>query len=125
MKLAILNAADSASYWGTTQNPISRPSSVIIARLPDDSQFLLLVAEVVDPLTEQADIPQGFVFTYRQEWGLTINEEVVQRVWNDLRVRAYPPAADYLDAIVKGDQAQAAKYIADCLAVKARYPKLA
>jgi hypothetical protein len=125
MKLAILNSADSASYWGTTHNPIVRPSSVIIARLPDDSQFLLLVAETVPPLAEQTDIPQGFIFTYRQEWGLTLNWEVVQRVWNDLRASAYPPAADYLDGIVKGDQTQVDRYISDCLAVKARYPKLA
>lgn len=41
----------------------------------------------------------------------------------DRRKREYPPAADYLDAIVKGDQAQIQKYIDDCKAVKAKYPK--
>jgi hypothetical protein len=35
----------------------------------------------------------------------------------------YPPVADYLDGVVKGDQAQIDKYIADCLAVKIKYPK--
>jgi len=30
---------------------------------------------------------------------------------------------DYIDGVVKGDQAQIDKYIADCLAVKAKYPK--
>jgi len=35
----------------------------------------------------------------------------------------YPPITDYLDGIVKGDQAQIDKYIADCLAVKQRFPK--
>ena len=35
----------------------------------------------------------------------------------------YPPATDYLDGIVKGDQAQIDKYIADCLAVKENFPK--
>ena len=35
----------------------------------------------------------------------------------------YPPMTDYLDGIAKGDQAQIAKYIADCQAVKAKYPK--
>ena len=35
----------------------------------------------------------------------------------------YPPMKDYLDGVVKGDQAQIDKYIADCLAVKAKYPK--
>jgi len=39
------------------------------------------------------------------------------------RIREYPPATDYLDGIVKGDQAQIDKYIADCLAVKQRFPK--
>ena len=35
----------------------------------------------------------------------------------------YPPMADYLDAIVKGDETQKQKYIDDCLAVKEKYPK--
>ena len=39
------------------------------------------------------------------------------------RSAEYPPIADYLDGVVKGDQAQINKYIADCLAVKAKYPK--
>lgn len=41
----------------------------------------------------------------------------------ELRAAAYPPITDYLDGIVKGDTAQVAKYVADCLAVKAMYPK--
>lgn len=39
------------------------------------------------------------------------------------RADEYPPMSDYLDGVVKGDQAQIDKYIADCLAVKAKYPK--
>jgi len=39
------------------------------------------------------------------------------------RQAEYPPFTDYLDGIAKGDQAQIDKYIADCLAVKAKYPK--
>jgi hypothetical protein len=39
------------------------------------------------------------------------------------RAAEYPNPAEYLDGIVKGDQAQVDKYIADCLAVKARHPK--
>lgn len=46
-----------------------------------------------------------------------INEIILQRKMS------YPPITDYLDGIVKGDQAQIDKYIADCLAVKAKYPK--
>lgn len=40
-----------------------------------------------------------------------------------LRAAEYPPMTDYLDGVVKNDQEQIAKYIADCLAVKAKYPK--
>ena len=39
------------------------------------------------------------------------------------RQAEYPSFIDYLDGVVKGDQAQIAKYIADCNAVKAKYPK--
>jgi hypothetical protein len=39
------------------------------------------------------------------------------------RAAEYPPITDYLDGLVKGDQAQMDKYVADCLAVKAKYPK--
>ena len=39
------------------------------------------------------------------------------------RLLEYPPVADYIDGVVKGDQAQIDKYIADCQAVKAKYPK--
>ena len=39
------------------------------------------------------------------------------------RQAEYPDFKDYLDGVVKGDQVQIDKYIADCLAVKAKYPK--
>jgi phosphoribosyl-ATP pyrophosphohydrolase len=35
----------------------------------------------------------------------------------------YPPMADYLDGIVKGDKKQINQYVDDCLAVKQKYPK--
>jgi len=39
------------------------------------------------------------------------------------RAAEYPPITDCIDGVVKGDQTQIDKYIADCLAVKAKYPK--
>jgi hypothetical protein len=39
------------------------------------------------------------------------------------RQAEYPNVIDYIDGVVKGDQAQINKYIADCQAVKAKYPK--
>jgi len=39
------------------------------------------------------------------------------------RANEYPPMSDYLDGIVKGNQAQVQAYIDACLAVKEKYPK--
>lgn len=39
------------------------------------------------------------------------------------RANAYPDFREYLDGIVKNDQAQIQAYIDACLAVKAKYPK--
>lgn len=47
----------------------------------------------------------------------------VELTYAQKRIAEYPPYTDYLDGMVKADQAQIDKYIADCLAVKAKYPK--
>lgn len=47
----------------------------------------------------------------------------IEQTYADLRKKAYPPIEDYIDGVVKGDNAQIQQYITDCLAVKARYPK--
>jgi hypothetical protein len=61
---------------------------------------------------------------WKQVWTVldATPEEHLARVLN-ARANEYPPVTDYLDGIVKQDQAQIDKYIADCLAVKAKYPK--
>ena len=46
-----------------------------------------------------------------------------QRAYTELRRLEYPPMSDYLDGVVKGDQAQIDAYIAACQAVKDKYPK--
>lgn len=68
--------------------------------------------------------PQLINGEWTQVWEVVNKDydELLQTVL-DLRANEYPPMADYLDGIVKGDQAQVDKYIADCLAVKAKYPK--
>jgi hypothetical protein len=43
--------------------------------------------------------------------------------YKDKRAVEYPPITDYLDGIVKGDNAQVQTYIDACLAVKNKYPK--
>lgn len=39
------------------------------------------------------------------------------------RAAEYPSINNYIDGVVKGDQAQVQAYIDACLAVKAKYPK--
>lgn len=96
---------------------------IMIGQKPDCSGYLLLANKVVDEFTKHTSVPEGYDFIFRQSWGLTITEEIIHRVIDTLRAEAYPPMSDYLDAIVKGDEAQKQKYITDCLAVKTKYPK--
>ena len=96
---------------------------IMIGQKPDCSGYLLLSKQVVEEFTRQNNIPEGYDFIFRQEWGLRITEEIIHRVIDTLRKESYPPMADYLDAKVKGDLAQEQTYINACLAVKAKYPK--
>jgi hypothetical protein len=96
---------------------------LIIAQSPDCSSFLVLSKTNYEAL-EQFTSYDGYDFTYCQEWGLTINEEVVVRTISDIRKNAYPPMANYLDAIVKNDTEALQVYLNACLAVKEKYTKL-
>ena len=49
--------------------------------------------------------------------------ESVELTYSEKRAKEYPPITDYLDGVVKGNQAQIDAYIAACQAVKTKYPK--
>ena len=53
-----------------------------------------------------------------------VNAWIDPNAYKAKRAFEYPPITDYLDGVVKGDQTQIDKYIADCQAVKAKYPKV-
>ena len=53
----------------------------------------------------------------------SVADLIYPRTYAQKRAAEYPPVQDYLDGLVKGDQTQIKKYIADCLAVKDKYPK--
>lgn len=75
------------------------------------------------------------VVTIRGDVAYDANDNVVQydkaaveayvqaNAYKELRAREYPDFREYLDGIVKGDQAQIDAYIAACQAVKNKYPK--
>lgn len=50
-------------------------------------------------------------------------QTVYEPTYAEQRAAEYPDYRDYLDGVVKGDQAQIDAYIAACQAVKAKYPK--
>jgi hypothetical protein len=52
-----------------------------------------------------------------------VNAWVDPNAYKYQRAAEYPPMTDYIDGVVKGDQAQIDAYIAACMAVKAKYPK--
>jgi len=64
-------------------------------------------------------IPKEQILAKQQELIAEYNAKQYQRD----RAKEYPDFKEYLDGIVKGDNTQVQKYIDDCLAVKAKYPK--
>ena len=77
--------------------------------------------------TDEGQIP--FTAEEEAEWdamtarAIAAQTEFEKMQYQRDRAKEYPPAADYLDGIVKGNQAQVQAYINACLAVKAKYPK--
>ena len=73
-------------------------------------------------------VPSGLIEISMDEVE-TVNQAKAEVAFNALpysqkRSAEYPPITDYIDGVVKGDQAQIDAYIAACLAVKAKYPKV-
>jgi hypothetical protein len=119
--LYTFDATSSQTLFGTPNSPTPREDLFIIGQRPDCSQFLVLSFQDYPGLDAVAGVPEGFDFTYCQEWGLTINEQVVQRVWADIRSKAYGSIPQQLDKIFH-DGMDAWK--TQIQAVKDRYPKL-
>ena len=96
MKLYKLEASNYETFFGTSEEPIKR-DVVRIAQTPNNDAFLYLSKDAQDGLELLDSVPEGFDFTYCQEWGLTIDDDVVDRVITDLRDKAYPSWKDQLD----------------------------
>jgi len=102
MKLYKLLAANYETYFGTMDNLIDRSYITMIAQTPNYDAFLFLCKDEQDAqtgLTLLDTVPSGFIFTYCQEWGLTINDAVVARVVLDLRRKAYGTWESQLEKI--------------------------
>ena len=62
----------------------------------------------------------GNVVSYNEA---TVQTYIDNHAYIAKRQAEYPPITDYLDGVVKGNQAQIDAYIAACQAVKTKYPK--
>jgi len=98
MKLYKLESSNFSTFFGTPEEPIARDVTTI-AQTPFCDAFLYLAKDTQDGLELLDSVPEGFNFTYCQAWGLTIDEDVIERVIIDLRKKAYPSWEDQLDYI--------------------------
>ena len=98
MKLYKIEASNGKAFFGTPENRIER-DVIIIAQTPSCDAFLLLAKDTQDGLELLDSVPSGYDFTYCQEWGLTVDADVVDRVIRDLRKKDYPIWQDQLDDI--------------------------
>jgi hypothetical protein len=92
-----------------------------IKKINPNAEFKYINEDIntIEWLNGTTPIPANQILAKQQELIAEYESNQYQRD----RGKEYPDFKDYLDGIVKGDQAQIDKYIADCLAVKAKYPK--
>ena len=122
MKLYKLESSNFESFFGTPEDRIERDVTTI-AQTRNNDAFLLLSKDAQDGLELLDSVPEGFDFTYCQEWGLTIDDDVVDRVITDLRDKAYPSWKDQLD-MQYHDKKNGTTIWEDMVqAVKEKYPK--
>jgi len=93
MKLYKLEASNWRAFFGgpniEDEDRIER-DVITIAQTPNCDAFLLLANDTFDELELLDSVPTGFDFTYCQEWGLTVDKDVVDRVITDLGKKADP-----------------------------------
>tara|TARA_R100001594_G_scaffold19034_1_gene37178 strand:- start:592 stop:960 length:369 start_codon:yes stop_codon:yes gene_type:complete len=121
MKLYKLEASNWGAFFGHTPEEHNAKNVTTIAQTPSCDAFLLLAKDAQDGLELLDSVPAGFDFTYCQEWGLIINDAIVDKVILDLRKKAYGPWEDQLDYIYHNSVADWKTNIID--PVKAKYPK--
>jgi len=100
MKLYKLEASNWETFFGVPKPEDRIERDVIrLAQTPNCDAFLFLAKDDQDVLELLDSVPAGYDFTYCQEWGLTVDDDVVDRVIIDLRKKAYPSWQDQLDDI--------------------------
>ena len=100
MKLYKLESSNLSTFFGGPEPEGRIERDVIrLAQTPSNDAFLYLAKDTFNELELLDSAPTGFDFTYCQEWGLTVDDDVIDRVILDLRKKAYPSWEDQLDYI--------------------------
>jgi len=100
MKLYKIEASNYEAFFGGPEmEDYIKRDVITIAQTPSCDAFLYLSNETYGELELLDSAPSGFDFTYCQEWGLTVDDDVVDRVIIDLRKKSYPTWQDQLDDI--------------------------
>ena len=121
MKLYKLESSNYEAFFGGAEIKDRIERDVItLAQTPSCDAFLYLSNETYGELELLDSVPAGFDFTYCQEWGLTVDDDVVNRVIIDLRKKSYPTWQDQLDDIYHNG---VDGWKATIKATKDKYPK--
>ena len=122
----ILNVDATAKCMEVVYSAAGHETMHISARLPYEGESLESVLTMFSPVNLWLEKERPVVTPQvgnKGEVDLT-PPPVPEPTYAELRAMEYPSMADYLDGVVKGDQAQIDAYIAACQAVKAKYPKV-
>jgi len=92
---------------------------IALSNLRPDAQFVIRGNDI-EWLTDGVTTPTEAEITAEVA---RLQAEYDAQAYARSRASEYPPITDYLDGVVKGDQAQIDAYIAACQAVKDKYPK--
>ena len=122
MKLYKLESSNWETFFGASK-PLDRIERDVVrlAQTPSCDAFLYLSKDAQDGLELLDSVPSGFDFTYCQEWGLTVDDDVIDRVILDLRKKAYPSWEDQLDYIYHNSVEDSKTNI--ITPIKEKYPK--
>ena len=124
MKLYKLESSNFKTFFGEPEPEDRIERDVVrLAQTPNNDAFLLLSKDAQDGLELLDSVPEGFDFTYCQEWGLTIDDDVVDRVIIDLRKKAYPSSEDQWDMQYHDKKDDTTIWEDTIQAVKEKYPK--
>ena len=121
MKLYKIEASNWSAFFGKNIEERIERNVTMIAQTPNYDAFLLLSKDSQDGLELLDSVPEGFQFTYCQEWGLTVDNAVVDKIILDLRKKAYGPWEDQLDYIYHNSIADWKTNVIS--PIKEKYPK--